>query len=143
MCSKKYSVQFSSVTQSYSFRPHGLQHTRPPPTLGVYSNSCPLSCWFHPTISSSIVPSPPAFNFSATGSFWMSQFFASGGKSIGVSSSASGLPMNIQDWFLLGWTGLISLQSKRLSKVFSNTAVQKHQFFSAQLSLYSNSHIHT
>ena len=115
-------------------QPHGLQHTRiprPSPTPGAYSNSCPLSWWYHPTISSSVIPCC----FQASGSFQMSQFFASGGQSIGVSASASVLPINIQDWFPLGWTGWISLQSKGLSGVFSNSTVQKHQFFSVQLSL--------
>ena len=128
-------------------RPHGLQHARPPcpsPIPGVYPNSCPLSQWCHPTISSSVVPFTSCLqSFPASGSFPMSQFFPSGGQSIGVSASASVLPMNIQDIFPLGWTGWISLQSKGLSRVFSNTTVQKHQFFSAQLSSQSNSHIHT
>ena len=108
----------------------------------VYSNSCPLSCWCHPTISSSIVPFSCLQSFPATGFFQMSQFFAWGGQSIGVSALASVLPMNTQDWSPLGWTGWISLQSKGLSRVFSNTTVQKHQFFGTQLSLWSNSHIH-
>ena len=136
------SVRFSSVAQScQNLRPHGLQHTRPPcasPTPGVYSNSCPLSQWCHPTISSSVIPfSSRLQSFPASGSFQMSQFFASGGPSIGVSASASTwvLPMNIQDWFPLGWTGWISLQSKGLSRIFSNTTVQKHQFLGAELSL--------
>ena len=132
---------------SDSLRPHGLQHTRPPcpsPTPGVYSNSCLLSRWCHPTISSSVVPfSSHPQSFPASGSFQMSQLFASGGQSIGVSASTSDLPMNIKDWFPLGWTGWIFLQSKGPSRVFSNCTVQKHQFFSAQLSLQSNSHIHT
>ena len=140
------SVQFSRSVVSNSLWPHGLQHTRPPcssPTPGVYSNPCPLSWWCHPTISSSVVPFSSCLqSFPASGSFQMSQFFASGGQSTGVSASASVLPMNIQDWFPLGWSGLISLQSKGLSRVFSNTTVQKHQF-SAQLSLYSNSPVHT
>ena len=107
-------------------------------------NSCPLSQWCHPTISSSVVPfSSHLQYFLAAGSFKMSQLFTSGGESIGVSASASVLPMNIQDWSPLAWTGWISLQSKGLSRVFSSTTVQKHQFFSAQLSLQSNSHIHT
>ena len=123
-------VQFSSVAQSYlTLRPHGLQHARPPcpsPTPGVYSNSCPLSQWCLPTISSSVVPFFSRLQaFPASGSFPMSQFFASGGQSVGVSASASVLPMNIQDWFPLGWTGWISLLSKELSRVFSNTTVQK------------------
>ena len=105
-------------------------------------HSCPLSQWCHPTISSSAIPFSSCLqSFLASGSFPMSQFFASGLQSIGASASV--LPMNIQDWFPLGWTGWISLQSKGLSRVFSNTTVQKHQLVSAQLSLYSNSHIHT
>ena len=116
----------SAVTQSCPIlQPHWMQHARfpcPSPTPGVYSNSCPLSLWCHPTISSSIRPfSSHIPSFPASGSFQMSQFFASGGQSIGVSASTSVLPMNIQDWFPLGWTGLISLQSKGLSRVFSNT----------------------
>ena len=133
------SVQFSHSVMSDSLWPHGWQHTRlpcPSPTPGAYSNSCPLSPWHHPTISSSISPSPPAFkSFPASRSFQMSQFFSTGGQSIGVSASTSVLPMNIQDWFPLGLTGWISLQSNRLSRVFSNTTVQKHQFFGTQLSL--------
>ena len=113
------------------------------PTPGVYSNSCPLSQWCHPTISSSVIPfSSCLHSFPASGPFQMSQFFASGGQSIRVSAPALVLSMNIQDWFPLGWTGLI-LQSKGLSRVFSNITVQKHQFFGAQLSLLSNSQIHT
>ena len=112
-----------------------MQHTRPPcpsPTPRVYSNSCPLSQWCRPTISSSVIPFFSHLqSFPTSGSFQMSQFFASGGQSIGVSASASVLPMNIQDWFPLGWTGWISLQSKGLSRAFSNTTVQKHQFFGA------------
>ena len=131
------SVQFSSSVVSNSLWPHGLQHTRRPclsPTPGTCSNSCPLSRWCHPTISSSVVPFSSHFqSFPASGSFQMSQFFASGGQSIGVSASTSVFPMNIQDWFPIGWTGWISLQSEGLSRVFSNTTVQKHQFFSAQL----------
>jgi len=134
-----YSVQFSLSVVSKSLQPHGLQHARPPcpsPTLRVYSNSCPLSRWCHPTISSSVIPfSSCLHSFPELGSFLMSQFFTSGGQSFGVPASASVLPMNIQDWFPLGWTGWISLQSKGLSKVFSNTTVQRHQFFGAQLSL--------
>ena len=103
------------------------------PTPGVYLNSCPLSRWCHPAISSSVLPFSSCLQFfPASGSFQMSQFFPSGGQRIGASASASGLPMNIQDWFSLGWTGWISLQSKGLSRVFSNTTVQKHQFFSTQ-----------
>ena len=129
------SVQFSHSVMSDSLRPHGVKHARPPclsPTPGAYSNSCPLSRWCHPTISSSVIPfSSHLQSFSASESFQMSQFFASGGQSIGISASASVLPMNIQDWFPLEWTGWISLQSKGLSRVFSNTTVQKHQFFGA------------
>ena len=138
------SVQFSHSVMSDSLGLHGLQHARPPctlPTPRVYSNSCPLNWWCHPTISSSVVPfSSRLQSFPASGSFQMSQLFSSGGQIIGVSASASVLPMNIQDWFPLGWTGWSSLQSKGLSKAFSNTTVQKHLFFSAQLSLLSNSH---
>ena len=132
-------VQFSLSVMSDSLWTHGLQHTRPPcpsPTPRVYSNSCPLSQWCHSTISSSVVSFSSCLqSFRALGSFQKSQFFASGGQSIGGSASASVLPMNIQDWFPLGWTGRISLQSKGLSRVFSNTTAQKHQFFSLQLSL--------
>ena len=139
-------VHFSHSVVSDCLWPHGLQHTRPccpSPTPGACSNSCPSRQWCHSTISSSVVPfSSHPQSFPASGSFPMNQFFASGGQSIGVSASASVPPMNIQDWFPLGLTGLISLQSKGLSRVFSNTIVQKHQFFSAQLSLRSNSHIH-
>ena len=139
---------FSSVAQScLTLWPHGLQHTRPPcpsPTPGAYSNSCPLRQWCHPTISSSGTPFSFCLqSFPASGSFPMSQLFTSGGQSIGVSASTSVLPMNTQGWFPLGGTGWIFLQSKGLSRVFSNTTIQKHQFFSTQLSLYSNSHIHT
>ena len=134
-----FSDQFSRSGLCDSFRPHELQHARPPcpsPTPGLYSDSCPLSRWCHPTISSSVMPFSSCLqSFPASGSFQMSQFFASGGQSIGVSASASVVPMNSQDWFLLGWTGWVSLKSKGLSRVFSNTTVQKHQFFSAKLSL--------
>ena len=123
------SVQFSRSVVSDSLQPHGLQHSRPPcpsPTPRVYSNSCPLSQWCHPTTSSSVTPfSSHLQSFPASGSFPMSQFFASGGQIIGVSVSASVLPMNIQDWVHLGLTGLIFLLSKGLSRVFSNTTVQK------------------
>ena len=129
-----HSVQFSHSVVSNSLWPHGLQHARLPcssPTPGACSNSCPFSRRCHPTISSSVVPFSSCLqSFLASGSFPMSQSFASGGQSIGASASASVLPMNIQDWFPLGLTGLISLQSKRLSRVFSNTTVQKRQFFS-------------
>ena len=131
------SVQFSSVAQSCPT--HEPQHARPPcpsPTPRVHPKSCPSSWWCHPTISSSFIPfSSCPQSFPASGSFPMSQLFASGGQSIEVSASASVLPMNIQGWFPLGWTGWISLQSKGLSKIFSNTTVQKHQFFGTQLSL--------
>ena len=128
------SVQFRSVTQSYlSLWPHGLQHTRPScpsPAHEVYWNSCLSSQWRLPTIASSVVPFPSRLqSFPASGSFPMSQFFESGRQVIAVSASASVLPMNIQDWFPLGWTGWISLKSKGLSRVSSNTTVQKHQFF--------------
>ena len=139
ICTQFSSVQFSRSVVSDSLWPHGLQHARlpcPSPIPRAYSNSCPLCWWCHPTISSSVVPfSSHLQSFPASGSFPMSQFFVSGGQSIGVSTSASVLPMNIQDWFPLGWTGWISLQSKGLSRVFSNTTVQNHQFFSIQLSL--------
>ena len=134
----KYSVQFSLSVMFNSLWPHESQHARPPcpsPTCRVYSNSCPTSQWCHPTISSSVVPFSRLQSFLASGYFQMSQFFTSGGQSIGVSVSASVLSMNIEDWFPLGWTGWISLQSKELSRVFSKTTVQKHQLFSAQLSL--------
>ena len=120
----------------------------PSPTPGVYPNSWPLSQWCHPSISSSVIHFSSCLQglfqcFSASGSFTVNQFFISGGQSFGVSASISVLPMNIWDWFPLGWTGLISLQSKGLSRVFSSTTVQKHQFFCTQLSSQSNSHIHT
>ena len=141
------SVQFSHSVMSNSLRPPKLQQPRPPypsPTPGVYSNLCPSSRWCHPAISSPIIPfSSCPQCLPASGSFPMSQLFAWGGQSIGVSASTSDLPMNTQDWSPLWWTGWISLQSKELSRVFSNTIVQKHQFFSAQLSSQSNSHIHT
>ena len=141
------SVQFSRSVTSDSLWPHESQHARPPcpsPTPGVYPNSCSLSCWCHPAISSSVVPfSSCPQSLPASGFFPMSQLFTWGGQSTGVSASASFLPKNTQDWSPLGWTGWVSLQSKGLSRVFSNTSVQKHQFFSAQLSLQSNSHIHT
>ena len=136
---KNFKSQFSSVAlSSVSLRPHGPQHTRPPcpsPTPGAYSDSCPLSQWCHPTISSCVVPFSRLLSFPASGPFQMSQFFTLAGQSIGVSASTSVLPMNTQDWPPLGWTGWISLQFKGISRVFSNTTVQKHQFFGAQLSL--------
>ena len=132
------SVQFSCSVVSDSLQPHRLQRTGlpcPPPTPGAYSNSYPLSQWRHPTVSSSVIPCSSCLqSLPASGSF-LSQFFTSGGQAIGVSASASDLPMNNQDWFPLGLTGWISLQSKGLSRVFSNTTVQKHQFFGTQLSL--------
>ena len=133
------SVQFCRSVVSDSLRPHEPQHARPPcpsPTPGVHTNPCPSSRWCHPTISSSVVPfsSCPQF-FPASGYFPMSQLFALGGQSIVVSASTSVLPMNTHDWSPWGWTGWISLQSKGLSRVFSNTTVQKHQFFGAQISL--------
>ena len=133
------SVQFSCSVMSNSLWPHEPQHARPPcpsPTPRVHPNPCPLSRYCHPAISSSVIPfSSCPQSFPASGSFPMSQLFASGGQSIEVSASTSVLPMNTQDWSPLGWTGWISLQSKGLSRVFSNTTVQKHQFFDAQLSL--------
>ena len=133
------SVQFSRSVMSNSLQPHGLQYARlpcPSPAPRVDSNSCPLRQWCHPTTSSSVIPfSSCPQSCPATGSFLMSQFFASGDQNTGLSASSSVLPMNIQDWYHLGWTGWISLQSKGLSRVFSNTTVQKYQFFSAQLSL--------
>ena len=141
---KRCSVQFSHSVMSDSLQPHELQHARPPcpsPTPRVHPNPCPLSRWCHPAISSSVVPfSSHLQSFPASGSFPMSQFFTSGGQNVGASASV--LPMNIQDWFPLGWTDWISLLSKGLSRVFSNTTVQKHQFFGTQLSLWSNVHIH-
>ena len=131
--------QFSHSVVFNSLRPHALQRTRPPcpsPTPGVYWNSCPLSWWCHPTISSSVICFSSCLqSFPESGSFQMSQLFASGGQRFGASASASVLPMYIQDRFHLGLTGWISVQSKELSRVFSNTTVQKHQFFGTQLSL--------
>ena len=127
-----YSVPFSRSVMSDSLQPHELQHASPPcptPTARVHPSSCPLSRWCHPTISSSVIPFSSCLqSFPASGSFPMSQIFASGGQTIGVSALTSVLPMNTQDWSPLGWTGWISLQSKGLSRVFSNTTVQKHQF---------------
>ena len=141
------SVQFSCSVVSDSLWPHELQHTRPPcpsPTPEVHWDSCPLSRWCHPAISSSVIPfsSCPQL-LPASESFPKSQLFTWGGQSTGVSALASFLPMNTQDWYPLEWTGWISLQSKGLSRVFSNTTVQKHQFFGTQLSSQSNSHIRT
>ena len=141
------SVQFSRSVVSDSLRPHEPQHARPPcpsQTPRVYPNPCSSSWWCHPAISFSIGPfSSCPQSLPASGSFPMSQLFTWGGQSTGVSASASVLPMNTQNWSPLGWTGWISLQSKALSRVFSSTIVQKHQFFSTQLSSQSNSHIHT
>ena len=141
------SVQFSHSVMSDSLGPHGLQHARlpcPSSTPGSCSNSCALSRWHYPTISSSVIPFSSCLqSFPTSESFPVSQFFTSRGQNIGASASASVLPMNIQDWFPLWLTGLISFQSKWPSRVFSNTTVQKHQFFITQLSLWSNSHIHT
>ena len=142
-----YSVQFSCSVVSNSLWLHELHHTRPPcpsPTPGVHSNSHPSSWWCHPAISSSVVPfSSCPQSLPTSGALPMSQLFTWGGQSIGVSASASILPMNNQDWCPLEWTGWISLQSKGLSRVFSNTTVQKHLFFGAQFSSQSNSHIRT
>ena len=133
------SVQFSRSVMSDSLWPHESQHARPPcpsPTPGVHSDSCPSSPWCHPAISSSVVPfSSCPQSLPASESFPVSQLFTWVGQSIGISDLGSVLPMNTQDWSSLEWTGWISLQSKGLSRVFSNTTVQKHQFFSAQLSL--------
>ena len=143
-------VQFSSIQSlsqvQLSTTPWTAANPRTPclsPIPRVYSNSCSLSQWCHQTISSSVIPfSSHLQSFPASGSFQMSHFI-SDGQSIGVSASASVLPMNIQDWFSLGWTGWISFQSMGLSRVFSSTTVQKHQFFGTQFSVWSNSHIHT
>ena len=144
---KLCSVQFSHPVVYNSLPLHESHHARPPcpsPTPGIHPNSCPSSWWRHPAIPSSVVPfdSCPQ-SLPASGSFPMSQLFTQGGQRIGVSASASILPKNTQDWSPLGWTGWIFLQSKGLSRVFSNTTIQKHQFFSTQLSSHSNSHIHT
>ena len=146
--SECHSVQFSSVTQSRpTLGTHELQHARPPcpsPTPRVHQNSCSSSWWCHPTISSSVVPfSSCPQSLPASESFPLSQLFTWGGQIIGVSALASVLPKNTQDWSPLEWTGWIFLQSKGLSRVFSNTTVQKHQFFGTQLSSPSNSHINT
>ena len=151
-CRNQFIITFSSVQFSYSvgsdsLRPHDLQHTRPPcplPSPGVHSDSCPSSRWCHPAISSSVVPfSSCPQSLPASESFPMSQLFSWSGQSTGISALASFVPKNTQDWSPLEWTGWISLQSKGLSRVFSNTTVQKHQFFSTQLSSQSSSHIHT
>ena len=147
VCEAVSSVQFSRSVVPDSLQPHEPQHARPPcpsPSPGVHSDLRPSSQWCHPAISSSVIPfSSCPQSFPASGSFPMSLLFASGGQSIGVSASTSVIPMNTQDWSPLGWTGWISLQSKGLSRVFSNTTVQKHQFFGTHLSSQSNSHIHT
>ena len=141
------SVQFSCSVMSDSLRPHELQHTRPPcpsPAPGVHSNLCPSNQWYHPAISSSVVPfSSCPQSLPSSGSFSMSQLFTWGGQSTGVSALASVLPKNTQDWSPSEWTDWISLQSKGLSRVLSNTTVKKHQFFGTQPSSQSNSHIHT
>ena len=147
LISKSFSsVQFSHSVMSDSLLPHESQHARPPcpsPTPGVHWDSRPSSQWCHPATSSSVVPfSSCPQSLPASDSFPMSQLFAWGGQSIGVLALASVFPMNTQDWSPLGWTGWISLQSKGLSRVFSNTTVQKHQFFGAEPSSQSNSHIH-
>ena len=149
---KKYkwpfsSVQFSHSVVSGSLQPHESQHARPPcppPAPGVHSDSRPSSWWCHPAISSSVIPfSSCPQSLPASESFPVNQLFAWGGQTTGVSALASVLPKITQDWSPLEWTGWISLQSKGLSRVFSNTTLQKHQFFGAQLSSQSNSHIHT
>ena len=144
--STKYSVQFSHSVLPDSLQPHELQHARPPcpsPTPRFHSNSCPSSWWCHPAISSFVVPfSSCPQPLPASESFPMSQLFTRGGQSTGISALAPFIPKNTQGWSL-EWTGWISLQSKGLSRVFSNTTVQKHQFFGTQLSWQSNSHIHT
>ena len=146
---KLFFLLFSRSVMSNSLWPHGLQHNRlpcPSPTLGAYPNSCPLSGWCHPALSSSIIPFSSCLqSFSASGFFPVSWLFTSGGQNIGasVSASASVLPMNIQGWFPLGLTGLISLLSKALSRGFSSTIVWKHQFLGIQPSLWSNSQIRT
>ena len=137
---------FSYSVVSDSLGPRGLQHARPPclsPTPRIYSNSCQLSRWCHPTVSSSVISFSRLQSFPASGSFPVSWFFPSGGQSIGASASASVLPMNIQCWYLLGLTGLILLLSKGLSRVLSSSTIWKHQFFSAQPFIWSNFHIHT
>ena len=146
LINQAYLLLFSHSTMSDSLPPDGLQHTRlpcPSLSLGACSNSCPLSRWCHPSISSVISFSSWLQSFPESGSFLMTWLFTSGGQSIGASASASVLPMDIQGWFPLKLTGGISLQSKGLSSIFSNTTVQKNQFLSTQLSVWSSSHIHT
>ena len=142
-----YSIYIVNQSVQLTLQPNGLQHARlpcPSPTPGACSNTCPSRQWCHPTISYSVIPFSFWLQFfPAPGSFQMSQFFTSASHSICVSASSSVLPINIQHWFPLGLTGLISLQSKGLSRAFSNTTVQKNQFFSTRPSLWSNSHIHT
>ena len=141
-----FSVQFSHSVMFDPLQCHGLKHVRlpcPSPTCKACSNSCPLSQWCHPTMSSSVTPFFCPQSFPTSGSFPVNRLFGSGSQSIGASALASVLSVNIQDWFPLGWTGWISLQPRGLSRVFSNTTVQKHQFFSAQPSLWSSSHTHT
>ena len=145
-CILTHSVQFSHSVTCHPLWPHESKHASPPcssPTPGVHSNSRPSSPWCHPAISFLVVPFSCPQSLPASESFPMSQLFAWGGQSIRVSALASVLPMNTQDWSPLGWTGWISLQSMGISRVFSNTTVQKHQFFGAQPSSQSNSHIHT
>ena len=138
------SVQFSCVRLFATSWPQHARAPCPSPAPGVYPNSCPLSWWCHPAISSSVIPVSPCLqSLPASGSFQISQLFTSGGQSIGVSASTSVPPMNTQDWSPLGWTGWTSFQSKGLSRVFSSTTVEKHQFFNAQLSLKSSSHMTT
>ena len=141
------SIQFSSSVVSNSLQPHESQYARPPrpsPTPGVHPDSRPSSRWYHPAISSSVIPfSSCPQSLPTSGSFPMNQLFVWGGQSTGILTLASVLPKNTQDWSPLEWTGWISLQSKGLSRVFSNTTLQKHQFFRAQLSSQSNSHIYT
>ena len=137
----RFTQSLQLLSWSKSLQPHGLQHARlpcPSPSPRAWSNSCPSGWWYHPTISFSVIPFSSCLrSFPASRSFLMSQLFTSGGQSIGALASASGLLMHIQDWFPLGWSGWFSLQSKGLSRVLSNTTVQKHQFFGAQLSLWS------
>ena len=140
------SVQFSRLVMSDSFRPHESQHARPPcpsPTPGVHSDSRPSSPWCHPAISSSVIPFSCPQSLPASESFPMSQLFAWSGQSSGISALPSFLPKKSQGWSPSEWIGWIPLQSRGLSRVFTNTTVQKHQFFGAQLSLQSNSHTHT
>ena len=144
-CQHQCSVQFSHSIVSNSLRPHELQHARPPcpsRTPGIYPNSCPLSWWCHPTMLSSVIPFSCLQSFPTSGTFLMSQLFASGGQIVGASALASVLPMNVQGSFPLGLSGLTSLQSKGLSRVFSHTTVQKHSFFKAHTSLWSLTFIH-